>query len=144
MKMSVITKLLVAAGVLVAMTACAKADGGATPGGSGPGPGTPQPTVQTGPPLDQEFDIERGKSTVLSNSDVLVAFREVSQDSRCKPGQACVWEGDATLELTLAGSAVQVHTNKQFPMTAEAGGYKVSLVKLDVPGVVATLVVHKV
>ncbi|WP_253839137.1 hypothetical protein [Actinokineospora globicatena] len=141
--MSAISKLLVAAGVLIALTACAKADvGGGTPGGSGPG-GSPQPTVPVGPPLGTEFDLERGKSTVLSDSDVLVAFREVSQDSRCKPGQACVWEGDATLELTLAGSAVQVHTNKQFPVEAEAGGYKVSFVKLDVDGVVATLVVRK-
>ncbi|GAA2985011.1 hypothetical protein [Actinokineospora diospyrosa] len=142
MKMSAMTKVLVAVGALLMLSACGKAANGATPGGGGPA-STPQPTVQVGPPLNTEFDLERGKSTALSDSDVLIAFREVSQDSRCKPGQACVWEGDATLELTLAGSAVQVHTNKQFPTEAEAGGYKVSLVKLDVPGVVATLVVRK-
>ncbi|MBM7775833.1 hypothetical protein JOD54_006037 [Actinokineospora baliensis] len=143
MKMSAMTKVLVAAGALVMLSACGKAANGA-PGGGGPTiPAQPTTTERVGPPLNTEFDLERGESTALSDSDVLIAFREVSQDSRCKPGQACVWEGDATVELTLAGSAVQVHTNKQFPMEAEAGGYKVSLVKLDVPGAVATLVVRK-
>ncbi|GLZ40152.1 hypothetical protein [Actinokineospora sp. NBRC 105648] len=141
MSTSVITRVLLAAAALSMLAACGKAEPTASPGGTGPA--TPEPSVQVGPALGAEFDLERGKTTTMSGSDVAVAFREVTQDSRCKPGQTCVWEGDATVALTVAGSPVEVHTNKQFPVEAVAGGYKVQLVKLDWDGVVATLTVTK-
>ncbi|WP_035304860.1 hypothetical protein [Actinokineospora inagensis] len=137
---------VVAGFAVLALSACAHKAVDATPvGGGGPTTG-PESTV-AGPPLDAEFTLARGDSVTVSGTGVatgvVVQFRDVTEDSRCKPGQACVWEGDATLALTLAGEQVQVHTNKQFPTEAQAGSYKVRLLKLDVPGTAATLVVAK-
>ncbi|PPK67486.1 hypothetical protein V5P93_005483 [Actinokineospora auranticolor] len=150
MKAKAVIRLLVVAFALLALSACGKADPQAsgTAGGAGGTPGTPDPTAAPGAPLGAEFDLARGKTTTVSGTGaapgVQITFREVTADSRCKPGQTCIWEGDATVVLNLAGSEVEVHTNKQFAVEAAAGGYRVKLAKLDVDGVVATLVVDRV
>ncbi|WP_018684608.1 hypothetical protein [Actinokineospora enzanensis] len=127
---------------VLAMSACGKANQ-VTAGTSGDG-GTPdRPVVQAGPPLDTEFPLTRGDVAMLADSGVSVSFREVSEDSRCKPGQTCIWAGDAVVQLTLAGTPVTVHTNDQFPTQADANGYRVRLAALDTDGKVATLVVTR-
>ncbi|TDP97255.1 hypothetical protein [Labedaea rhizosphaerae] len=107
--------------------------GGSTPTGSGP-------AIELG----KQFEMAAHSDLPISGSDVHVTFDSVSDDSRCKPGQHCVWEGDATVNLTVGGKAVALHTSKRVkPHDATASGYRVQLVALSADGGEATIVVSK-
>ena len=58
---------------------------------------TDVPTV----PPDSDFDIAVGAIARMANSDLVVRFDTVTEDSRCPQDVTCVWEGNATALLTL-------------------------------------------
>jgi hypothetical protein len=84
------------------------------------------------------YSLALGESVVLGGHAVRATFESVSDDSRCKPGMTCVWEGDATVHLTLTTRHVAVpitlHTSTMFTTSADALGLRVSLVALNVAG----------
>jgi hypothetical protein len=72
-----------------------------------------------------------------------VGYEKLVDDSRCKPGNVCVWEGDATLKVSVAGGSVELHTSKQSVRSTVVSGYTVALMELDTAGTVATFQVTK-
>jgi hypothetical protein len=63
------------------------------------------------------YDLHVG-DTVTTPYDLVVSFKQVSQDSRCPDGVQCVWAGDATVHLEAnPGQAnsfsADLHTNSQ-------------------------------
>jgi hypothetical protein len=127
---------------LAAVALCAAACGGgsqAAPSGGAGGTGG-GPEIQLG----TQFTMAPGAEASISGSSVHVRFDSVSDDSRCKPGQTCIWEGDATVHLTVGGSPVALHTSKRVkPQDATLQGYRVQLMALTADAEDATILVSK-
>lgn len=119
---------------LLPLAAC-----GTAPAGDGPGPGpmTPAPTTDAPIVTDGEaFNLRPQQGAPLADRGTL-QFREVANDSRCRPGQQCIWAGDAELVFewqpaTGAGETFSLHTNTTLGGKAHAiGGRRVSLLSLS-------------
>ncbi len=135
---------VLALAALMAVSACMT--GGAEKGGSS----TTEPPTTTqapGPTLDADFPLRKGESLTLSAEGLTVGYHTLVDDSRCKPGQVCVWEGDATIRVTVnkggGPEAIELHTHRDFPTSVVSEGYRIKLVRLDTAGDVATLLVSK-
>lgn len=123
---------------LAAVALCAAACG--QQASSQPGGGSGGPQIQPGTQVTMGVTSDMA----ISGSAVRVRFDSVSDDSRCKPGQHCIWEGDATVHLTVGTSALALHTSKRVkPNDGSASGYKVQLLSLDPNGKSATIQVDK-
>ena len=113
----------------------------------------PAPTAAPPPPmprppgsvaLDAEFTLAPGQSATVDGGRLVVTFQVVTGDSRCPTtsGVACVWAGDATIEVTLAlgptgpggppgpTTTAELHTYSGYSSTAAAGRYQVALVRV--------------
>jgi hypothetical protein len=88
------------------------------------------------------FSLELGESAIVTGRGVRVTFETVTGDSRCRPGQVCLWEGDATVHLRLTRRhrtvPITLHTSTRFNTTADALGLRVRLIALNIPGDVLT------
>ena len=80
---------------------------------------------------DTDFDIAVGATVGIDGSALAIRFDTVSEDSRCPTDAQCVWEGNATLRLTVdsAGTArrVELRTAGNPPPVAAFGhqvGYR--------------------
>lgn len=138
---------VVALAALLMLTACTPG-GAAQPGSPTTEPRGTTPTTQPpGPALDADFPLRQGESLTLSAEGLTVGYQTLVDDSRCKPGQVCVWEGDATIRVTVnkggGPEAIELHTHRDFPTSVVSEGYRVRLVRLDTAGEVATLLVSK-
>jgi hypothetical protein len=124
---------------LVAVALCAAACGGGSQAAPSDGDGG-GPEIQLG----TQFTMAPGVEASIGGSSVRVRFDNVSDDSRCKPGQTCIWEGDATVHLTVGGSPVALHTSKRVkPQEATLQGYRVQLMALTADAKDATILVSK-
>lgn len=86
---------------------------------------TDVPTVPPG----TDFDVPVGSVARLLDSDLLVRFDTVTEDSRCPQDVTCVWEGNATALVTLdsAGTAMQAQFATSKPEPVRAFGWTVEL-----------------
>lgn len=91
--------------------------------------------------LGADFTVPLRQSRAVA--DLRAGFDSVVSDSRCKPGRECFWAGDAEVAVSLTdgtgGAVVRMHSNAQFPHTADHGGYHVELVDVDAQGDELTL-----
>jgi len=91
----------------------------------------------TGPrevPPGQEFDLAPGESARVEGGPQ-VTFQAVASESRCPIDVACVWAGDAVVELSLSrpGSTpatVELHTARALGDSASYDGFTVKLARL--------------
>jgi len=91
--------------------------------------------------MDEPFTLERGASTVVDG--LVVRFDHITEDSRCPADVDCVWEGRATISLSLiAGDAINsvqlsipgfvgADSEPQAQQSAVANGYTFTLLQLD-------------
>ena len=63
----------------------------------------PRTRVAGHPPIQvgQEFILEAGDSARIGDTNLVLMFDSVSEDSRCPRDVACIWEGNARLKLIL-------------------------------------------
>lgn len=86
---------------------------------------------------DTEFRIRHGESVRIAPGDVTVRFDAVTSDSRCPRGVNCVWQGDATVALTVSdesgSESIVLHTSggPDRPTEAVARGFRFALVGLE-------------
>ena len=67
---------------------------------------------------------------------MVIKFVEVTGDSRCPKGEQCVWEGDATVRISVSRGAgpaetQDLHTSSREPGEQAGGGYRIRLMGLD-------------
>lgn len=55
------------------------------------------PTV----PVNTDFDVAVGGMARIQDSQMMVRFDTVTEDSRCPADVECVWEGNATVRITV-------------------------------------------
>ena len=85
--------------------------------------------------LDEEFELAPGESARIGATNLTVVFDSVSADSRCPVDVVCVWEGDATVAVTVLQSSgeravLELHTSAGSAREKPYGGYVVRLVGL--------------
>ena len=51
--------------------------------------------------IEQEFTLEVGDSARIGETDLVLMFEAVTEDSRCARNVTCVWEGNARVKLVL-------------------------------------------
>ncbi|MGH8252304.1 MAG: hypothetical protein ACREVI_16695 [Steroidobacteraceae bacterium] len=83
-----------------------------------------------------EVRLQAGQSTTMESPAMKLTFEGVESDSRCPKGEACIWEGDAVLRLTVtsatAAQAFELHTSpRQGPDAAGYDGWSIRLVALE-------------
>ncbi|GAB4586020.1 hypothetical protein [Nocardia sp. IFM 10818] len=114
----------------------------AAPPPAGPGPDTVPGSVTAD--LGADFTLATGATAHLDDDRLTVLFRGVSNDSRCpeEPDIRCVWEGDATIALTVTsnGTAAEHDLNVQPPADELAvDSYRIHLVALRPGGSIETI-----
>ena len=85
--------------------------------------------------LGEEFELAAGESARIGSTNLTVVFDAVSGDSRCPVDVVCVWEGDATVAVTVRQSSgdkavLELHTSAGSAREKPYGGYVVRLVGL--------------
>ena len=92
---------------------------------------SPSVSVQVG----QTFDLKPGQIAQLGQ--LQIAFRAVSQDSRCPTDVTCVWAGDATIRIDaafarMAWTPLELHTGVD-PRSVRFREHTITVVELK-PG----------
>jgi len=85
--------------------------------------------------VGRTFELHAGETALLQRLGLRLAFRGVTEDSRCPTDVTCVWAGDATLHIRAAvGRAdftpFDVHTNVD-PRSMRIGDHSITVVGLD-------------
>ena len=91
------------------------------------------PTGTTSARLGEPFDLRPGEVAFVS-SGLRVEFLGVVSDSRCPTGVQCIWEGDATVRLTVLSNGrrtLELHTSARFDQEAAFDGYLIALEGVD-------------
>jgi hypothetical protein len=86
--------------------------------------------------LDEEFELAPGESARIGATNLTVVFDSVSADSRCPVDVVCIWEGDATVAVSVRQSSgekavLELHTSAGSAREKPYGGYMVRLVGLQ-------------
>ena len=118
---------IVAMACLAAFAGCA-ATPAAAPGAAPPG--------AVPPSTGAEIQLQAGQSTRVVAASFKIAFTGVAADSRCAKGETCIWEGSATVQLTVTSAAgaqdLELHTAaRSGPRAAAYGEWVIRLVALE-------------
>jgi len=85
------------------------------------------------------IDLNEGERKLIREYEMNIAFKNISEDSRCPKGATCVWEGVAIAEVELMGYAtrpmiVKLSTaedaGRNYHTSAEFNGCIISLVEV--------------
>lgn len=112
---------------LAAFAGCAAAPAaapGAAPVGAGP------------PPTGADVRLAVGQSIRVDAASFEVTFTGVAADSRCAKGETCIWEGSATVRLTVTGAdgarEMELHTTARAgPNVSAYGEWAIRLLALE-------------
>lgn len=80
--------------------------------------------------LGEEFVLRFGERVSLPDTNVTLAFQDVTEDSRCPEGVVCVWQGNARILLGVNQSTVTLNTTLD-PKKASFGRYVIRLNSLS-------------
>ena len=88
-----------------------------------------------------EIRLRAGESATVEGTSLVVTFDGVANDSRCRKGETCVWEGSATVRLSVTDASgtekLELHTSQRAgPPAAAHGDWSIRLVALLPPPIV--------
>ena len=98
-------------------------------------------TMETTAELGEPFTLELGASTMVD--DYMLRFDHITEDSRCPANVDCVWEGRATISLSLIADDTVDSVQLSIPgfvsadseprdlQSAVVNGYTLTLLQLD-------------
>ena len=101
----------------------------------------PRPAAGNTVTADPGHDVSlgTGQEAELSTKDVTVRYTRLVEDSRCKPGLQCFWQGDAIVAVTLTQPGrgertdTELHTGRRGPHDTTFAAARVELVGVS-PG----------
>jgi hypothetical protein len=79
--------------------------------------------------LGREFSLQPGQLATIDG--LVIRFAEVRGDSRCPVDVQCVWEGDATVVVTVSGATKELHTARRFATSVTVDGRRLELRRLE-------------
>lgn len=82
---------------------------------------------------DRKIVLALGESQPISDTNLVVTFEAVAEDSRCPTGVTCIWAGDAAVRIRIDApkarpSTYTLHTNERMGRDVMHGGLRVQLV----------------
>jgi len=82
--------------------------------------------------LNLPFKLALGKTATISSTDLQLQFSDVTEDSRCPTGLACIWPGQAgvVIDVIRAGKdfeKITLTSPNSYPIIHELSGYKLEL-----------------
>jgi hypothetical protein len=85
--------------------------------------------------LGRPFELKVAAAMRFARESLTVEFEKVVEDSRCRVGATCVWEGDAVARLQLLGpggerALFDLHTQSKFPREGTFQKFRIRLVGL--------------
>ncbi|MBI3651194.1 MAG: hypothetical protein HY231_09130 [Acidobacteria bacterium] len=95
-------------------------------------PGAPVKEVSLG----EEFTIQAGEQVLVKDANLKLTFSGVPEDSRCPVDVACVWAGNAKLNLALKSAKKKLTTTINTtlePRELAFKGYTIKLVRVNPP-----------
>jgi len=81
--------------------------------------------------LGTEFTLSLGDTIRLNGSPHRVKFVQVLEDSRCPVETACIWEGNARIQIAVDATVMELNTSSRFPKLTDALGLIFELRKLE-------------
>ena len=88
-------------------------------------------------PAGEEFTIKVGQQVAIKDTNLIIKFLRVGEDSRCPIDVVCVWAGNARLDVELRLSKKKKTTvalnTTLLPREGQVKNFKVQLVRLS-PG----------
>jgi hypothetical protein len=79
--------------------------------------------------LGREFSLRPGQSATVDG--LAIRFEEVRGDSRCPVDVQCIWEGDATVVVSVGGATNELHTARRFATSVAIDGRRLELRRLE-------------
>lgn len=79
--------------------------------------------------LNLPFKLAMGKTAKISSTDLQFQFSDVTEDSRCPTGLACIWAGQVStvIDVIRAGKhseTITLTSPNSYPIVHELSGYK--------------------
>ncbi|WP_233223728.1 hypothetical protein [Amycolatopsis sp. CA-128772] len=65
------------------------------------GPAAPPSSPAVSAAAGQDVTLRLGQEAAVQGKDLTVRYTRVVEDSRCRPGMTCIWQGEATLAFLL-------------------------------------------
>lgn len=82
------------------------------------------PTVPRNVSLGEPFDLGAAQMALVGDTGLTLTFDRVGSDSRCPVDVQCIWEGDATVNLTAAQPGRDVARLELHTTSSGGGGPK--------------------
>ena len=78
-----------------------------------------------------EFALPLGESIGIDDTQVIIHFSKVIDDSRCPMNARCVWEGNAKIAVEMMNATVELNTSTRFATKQTVAGFTVELIRLE-------------
>ncbi|MEU5262646.1 hypothetical protein [Amycolatopsis sp. NPDC021455] len=113
-----------------------------------PGPAAPPAPAEdtVSAPAGHDVTLRLGQEAAVQGKDLTVRYLRVVEDSRCRPGMTCVWQGEATLAFLLKepgrgeSTTAELHSGPRTgPQATSFAASRVELVSVSEDGGEATV-----
>lgn len=127
--------------ILLASIACLAAAAGCAATPAAPQAETTATEIAAEPPAGSRgagstVRLSVGQSADAGGGALRIVFAGVENDSRCGKGETCIWEGSATVRISVAGASgtqdVVLHSSPATgPVAASVEGWAIGLVRVE-------------
>jgi len=97
-------------------------------------------------PAGHDVALRLGQEAAVAGKDLTVRYTRLVEDSRCRPGMTCVWQGEATLAFLLKepgrgeSTTAELHSGPRTgPQATSFAASRVELVSVSEDGGEATV-----
>jgi hypothetical protein len=111
-----------------------------------PAPGPAAPPASAGNTAGHDVTLRLGQEAAVAGKDLTVGYTRLVEDSRCRPGMTCVWQGEATLAFRLKepgrgeSTMAELHSGPRTgPRATSFAASRVELVSVSEDGGEATV-----
>ena len=82
--------------------------------------------------LNLPFKLAMGKTATISSTDLQLQFSDVTEDSRCPTGLACIWAGQVSIVIDVIRAGkhsekITLTSPNSYPIVHELSGFKLEL-----------------
>ena len=81
--------------------------------------------------LNTEFDLKLGEQAVLTSQELVIAFDDVTEDSRCPEDVLCIWAGNASIKISTPGKSIPNINTSLDPKSISIEGFRITLITLS-------------
>lgn len=80
--------------------------------------------------LNEPFSIAYQKTVNLTEQQLIITFKEITEDSRCPEDVQCVWAGNAAIHITINNEVFLLSSNPRIASENQYGEYTIHFINL--------------